>query len=731
MDEKGSSKSFIHKDTKTRDHELLQKLESAQKQIEQLKKTRSEDGKANEKVVGIFASREQIWFTEKKKLTQEIDDLVDELRALEMEKDKSISALNEKLNETEAVLLLKDKSIEQGEEKRREMEENLKKAEDLVQELRENLDRESQRHSNEILKHKTAFIELVSNQRQLKAEMGRVLRQFEAAKQELDSVLLQKDQSVLMAQRVSMELVKMRKDLEQKDQILSALLRKSKLDTDEKEMLLNDVKSSKVMRKQAEMETARWKAVMEAKPERHSLRNILYKRGNNVKSDVFLGGKGVNSKSDVLSLGTNLYLTGAADDELKMAAEIEPRDSSITSKAESYEFTIKQRHNNNNNNLEIDAFAEQLRLKDEKMETFRWRLLSTEIESKRLRAHVETLGQENLRLEALLMDRESELHSLKEQLVLQFNPPNLQKLHFGPSPPPDHETVWSKVKIIRKRPEQKRREMDAMIAEEDCRARENGKVDDEIRDHNRARDIVLTIEYPQKATQEEKKVARSSPSNIREESVGSDAAASVDTSQVTSKKTISGLKMDIQALGVSYKIKRLKQQFLMLERLTGKQESGGNSESENGPLGIKGFYALTALLNKQVDRYQSLQGKTDDLCQRMEENRLNSRCTGPTIAKTVEETKMLEQFLDETFQLQRYIVATGQKLMEVQAKISCGFVEDAEKTVMPSGFDLKRFADSIRTLFQEVQRGFEIRISRIIGDLGGTLAIDGIIHLKK
>ncbi|GER34300.1 ribonuclease P protein subunit P38-related [Striga asiatica] len=705
-----SSNSFIHKDTKTRDHELLQKLEDAQKQIEQLKKTRSDDGKANEKVVGIFAAREQFWLSEKKKLTEEIDVLVEELRALENEKDKSISKLNEKLNETEAVLLSKDKSIEQVEQKRREMEENLKKAEDLVQELRENSNHESQRHSNEILKHKTAFIELVSNQRQLKAEMGRVLRQFEAAKQELDSVLLQKDQSVLMAQRVSMELVKMRKDLEQKDQILSALLRKSKLEADEKEMLLNEVKSSKVMRKQAEMETARWKAVMEAKPERHSLRNILYKRGNNVKSDVFSGGKGVNSKSDVLSLGTNLCSTGAADDELKMAAEIEPPYSTITSEAESYEFAIKQNHNNN---LEIDAFAEQLRLKDEKMETFRWRLLSTEIESKRLRAHIETLRQENLRLEALLMDRESELHSLKEQLVSQFNPPNLQKLHFGPSPPADHETVWSKVKIIKRKPEK------------DCRVGENGKVDDEIRDHDRARDIVLTIEYPQKDKQEKKVAAH----HIREKSVDSDAAASVD--QVTSKKTISGLKMDIQALGVSYKIKRLKQQFVMLERLTGKQESGESSESENGLLGIKGFYALTALLNKQVDRYQSLQGKTDDLCQRMEESRLNLRCVGPTVAKTVEETKMLEQFLDETFQLQRHIVATGQKLMEVQAKISCGFVEDDEKTIMPSGFDVKRFADSIRTLFQEVQRGFEIRISRIIGDLGGTLAIDSIIHLKK
>lgn len=104
---------------------------------------------------------------------------------------------------------------------------------------------------------------------------------------------------------------------------------------------------------------------------------------------------------------------------------------------------------------------------------------------------------------------------------------------------------------------------------------------------------------------------------------------------------------------------------------------------------------------------------------------------GSSVAKTKEETKRLEHFLEETFQLQRYMVATGQKLMEVQSKIASGFVEAGEDLDESASFDLKRFADSVRTLFKEVQRGLEIRISRIIGDLGGTLACDGIIYLRK
>lgn len=69
--------------------------------------------------------------------------------------------------------------------------------------------------------------------------------------------------------------------------------------------------------------------------------------------------------------------------------------------------------------------------------------------------------------------------------------------------------------------------------------------------------------------------------------------------------------------------------------------------------------------------------------------------------------------------------------MEVQAKIASGFLDVEEKIDQPESFDMKRFADSIRMLFREVQRGLEVRISRIIGDLEGTLACDGIIHLKK
>ncbi|KAK4436215.1 hypothetical protein Salat_0785200 [Sesamum alatum] len=689
--------------------ELLHKLEMAQNEIRELKRIRSEDAKANERVVSMFAGREQSWFDERKKLRQQIGGLMNDLRVVEMKKEKSIAELSEKLRETEVVLLSKDELIEEREKTRRETEERLQKAENLAEELRETVKNEAQRHSSEISKHKTAFIELVSNQRQIEAEMGRAVRQVEAAKEELDLVLEQKEELVLMNQRLSMELVKMHKDLEQKDQILSAMLRKSKLDTAEKEMLLKEMKLSKAKRKQAELETARWKAVSESKHEKHSSRSMLSKRVTG-KQDAFLGDK---------TLHANGYHLENEQPEIRKGLEVFPQE-------------IEQRHH-----LEIDAFAEQLRFKDEKLEAFRWRLMSMELECKRFQSHIEGLNreiaqirQENMKLEGMLLDREAELHSLNEQLLLHSSPSNQQKQNLNSSrhdAAVGHDAVWSKVKVIKRKPGRKKQET-KVIAEGVSQEVENDNVDGTSA-NEQLHDIVLTLESPNKEIKEGK-VSASGTGPLQQESIDLEGVANAETA-TSSKTSSSTWTMDVHALGISYKIKRLKQQLLLLERLRGKKESCEDNDKKNVYFGLKGFNALMSILNKQVDRYQSLQGKIDDLCKRMHGNNPNLNSGGSTIAWPEDGTKRLEQFLEETFQLQRYIVATGQKLIEVQAKIVSSFLGNTEDIEKPESFDMKRYADIIKTLFRDVQRGLEVRISRLIGDLEGTLAFDGFQTSQK
>lgn len=283
--------------------EIIHRLE---REIEELKRRRSEDAKANEKVVGIFAAQEQIWLSERKKLRQQIGALLTEYRVQQSKMDGAISEFNDKLEEKEQekehLLQSKDDILELEGKKIRELEEKLNESKNVTEELRETAKREAQEHSLEIWKHKTAFIELVSNQRQLEAEMGRAVRQVESIKIELDSVMEEKEESLLMVQKLSVGLIKAQKDLEQKDKILSAMLRKSKLDTTEKQMLLKEMKLSKAMRKEAEAEMERLRAAPESRRERHSLKSMLSKHSVS-KLEAFSDGRGVHSPATASSRG--------------------------------------------------------------------------------------------------------------------------------------------------------------------------------------------------------------------------------------------------------------------------------------------------------------------------------------------------------------------------------------------------------------------------------------------
>lgn len=258
--------------------EHLKKLEIAEKGIKELKQMRREDAKANEKVVGIFASQEQSWFIERKKLRLQIVALINELRAQQRRKEEAISEINDKLKEMEKLVELKDTVLKQEESKRKDSEEKLVKAESVAEELRQNASREAQEYSTDLWKHKTAFLELVSNQRQLEAELGRALRQLEAKRKEIELVSQKKEELVLLARKLSMEVVQLKKDSEQKDKILSVMFRKCKFDSAEKQ------------KKQAEVETEMRKTTAASKHQRNSLRNMFLRPNLRADGPSIVGG---------------------------------------------------------------------------------------------------------------------------------------------------------------------------------------------------------------------------------------------------------------------------------------------------------------------------------------------------------------------------------------------------------------------------------------------------------
>lgn len=287
-----------------------------------------------------------------------------------------------------------------------------------------------------------------------------------------------------------------------------------------------------------------------------------------------------------------------------MSADVKQVESWVRSEAERYAAVIEQRHH-----LEIDAFVEQLRLKDEKLEAFRWRLLSMELESKRLQSHVEGLNKEllqlrhsNLKMEALLLKREEEVTSLKEQFVAELRSINCQKNNSSSQDSAETKTIF--VEISQEEGTKRDNEIPAM-------------------DQSRSTDVILTVQSPDKEIEEKKYIV--SPEGPPEEGSSSPVEVYVaeivpsPTQQHLNKAKTSQWRMDLHALGVSYKLKRLKQQLIMLERLRGNQDrSEDNKETnDNGGTGTKGFLSLMSVLNKQVGRYQSFQSKVDDLCKRM------------------------------------------------------------------------------------------------------------------
>lgn len=299
-------------------------------------------------------------------------------------------------------------------------------------------------------------------------------------------------------------------------------------------------------------------------------------------------------------------------------------ESWVLSEAEKFATVIQRRHHS-----ELDAFAEQMRIKDEKLEAFRWQLLSMELESKRLESQVEGLNEDmsqlrhyNMKLEALLLEREEELTFLKEQLASQLTSLNCQQTNLKSSshiPAIAHDAICSEVKIIKGKPWEREQETKTTSLV-DKYQEEDAQREEETPSFNQSKDVGLMAQSPEKELEEDKDIANEGP--VQE---GSTGLVEVDTtenlaspSQPLSKTNNSPWRIDLCALGVSYKIKRLKQQLFMLERLAGKQESVEDTESnDDGQIVIKGFLSLLSLLNKHVGRYQALQGKADDLSKRM------------------------------------------------------------------------------------------------------------------
>ncbi|OEL16865.1 hypothetical protein BAE44_0022116 [Dichanthelium oligosanthes] len=811
--------------SRARELALREKVGVLERQVEELRHRRAEDARANEKVAGIFASHEQRWFTERKSLRRQVHAVVAAARAREAKREEEAEELRRQLEEQRDVVALKDRALEHEIQRREGKKERLRAAEQAAEELRKKAGKDALEHAAELRKHKAAFVELASAQRQLEADMARAARLADTAEAELRAALERRDEAASAAADLSAEAARLRRDADHKDKILSAMLRKSKIDMEDREMLVREVKMCKARRKQAELEAERWRKMWESRGHRRGssrssarcaadqpqpagcsdklLAPDAVARATNETKILFVDHVEGDGKKDYRQAPAKELTTIECVDRYASHVDDKPGMSTCSVFKTIFQTTVEEYQGlqewfqmetekytamiNHRHSAEIEAFTEQLRLKDEKLEAFRWRAVSMDVEATRLRCRIQDLEarlaqheKHNAGVEALLLKKKNKTRALKEQLE------TLQAQALGVvicTAAGDQDDDAADDRCIPCSPVKIRR---TMSGESDRLSSGSSRNQEgiEVRKYHRAAENkpdepVSPAEHKEKAFDvettealvvpvralacaaaampteherhddtparqsfrseiEEEKEVYADPGNAQTQastSSSQEATSELALVVVPPDQKSSAWKTDIHALAVSYKIKRLKQQLAVLEKLAaeGKEEAAAATKPSGSEASCSSsssrqhprtrYHTMMSFLSKHVKRYQSLDDKIDDLCARMEESK---RSVGRERHGAGEQSVALGQFLEETFQLQRFMVATGQKLLETQKKIAPGLSRGGE-----DGVDMKRLMDVAGALLRDVQRGLEVRIARIIGDLEGTLTFRGILRTAR
>lgn len=171
------------------------------------------------------------------------------------------------------------------------------------------------------------------------------------------------------------------------------------------------------------------------------------------------------------------------------------------------------------------------------------------------------LRHDNMKLEALLLEREEELTSLKEQLASQLKALNCQNTNLNcsvHSPVIAHEAIGSEV--INKRKQNEREQETRTPNSEDLCQEEDAEKEEGKSSFNQSKDVGLIAHSPEKELEDDKEIANEGPvKEGRTSPVDIDVTEKLASSSQPLNKTNNSLwRMDLHALQVSYKIKRLK-----------------------------------------------------------------------------------------------------------------------------------------------------------------------------
>lgn len=453
---------------------LSLKLAEAEAKVGELRMRRGEDAKANEKVALIYASHEQNWKSERKKLRHEIDLLRRDLLRKEVgelcnmsprgrnthceeceAKERHVSALQESLSEKEFFLMTAMEEAQSEEHERNALAAKLAIAESIAAELSEKLSSELA----DAMRQRVVLQDFKTKQQETERELIKALEELQNARAELTHIAV------------------VRKELEDKEEVISAMLRRASREKEEKDDLAKELALSEVKRKHAENLMHRWKSVAAAEEEeergrrRPRMMTTRHKRTANRFHHRSLGSR---SELDDEVLGHSHKRDCSCS-----AAEEEELQLQPTRAFNEWVELVKSRHAaqlEDKHWREIEAFERQMRAKDERIAAFRSQLFAMELESSKMKSEMVAL---QIEIENTIQKQEEEENSSK--VVVQSPKKEIQLLghHIIQSPKKKiqllgHDAIQSQKKKIQL--------LGQVMTQEECDSNDNNSNDVELQE---------------------------------------------------------------------------------------------------------------------------------------------------------------------------------------------------------------------------------------------------------
>ena len=255
---------------------LMQKLSVAEAQIASVERSRQEDAKANERVGGMFASHEQRWKNEKKKLKREVELLRDEIVGLRSRsllqkgdgeeeceeckaKVKELEKLEGQLCEKEFLIAQARQEVRTDQHERNQLAGKLAMVELCVSDLKEKLLKEMAKNAE----LQEVIADVRRKHEDTENKLLYAMSELDSGRREMESISAAKMNQNAIIEELLDNLKILQNDVNEKEEVIAALMKKSNTERKEREELLHHLAEMKSKRKAAEAEKDRWKRLAE------------------------------------------------------------------------------------------------------------------------------------------------------------------------------------------------------------------------------------------------------------------------------------------------------------------------------------------------------------------------------------------------------------------------------------------------------------------------------------